>query len=275
MFTQALHRNDYKAVSGHDVEQNDVEARRGMQYKYLSVGALIPLHWMLHMCMILAIMLLVRVLYHDRQDWHESCALKHNIWSPAVDLQDRTQETTFFGTFDGITPFKGPPNESTEAAWDTMWNYNTVNLTAEQMVELGRPLDSIQYPDRHGGGYLAQVEMIHQLHCLHIIWQDHHYERVPLLVEERKNRPDYHERHFQHCIDIIRQRLLCTADPGLVTFRWVEGEDHTPEPDFNTRHMCSDWKRLIEWNNVNAASVNVDTVRWQAPDGVKKLAEAP
>lgn len=271
----ATSKGKYVLLPKDDLEQMDSKA--GIhQHQTRRLAGLVELgHWMLHALSIMTVAALAWLMWHDNRQFEESCARRHNIWSPAMDLRDQTTKKTFFGTFDAPTPFKGSPNEETEAAWDTMWNYNTVNLTAEQMIELGRPLDSIQYPDEFGGGYLAQVEAIHQLHCLHIIWQEHHYEAVPLLAEQKAKRPSYYERHFQHCIDIIRQRLMCTADPGLVTFRWVEGEDTTPEPDFNTPHMCGDWDRLVSWNNDHAASVDVDTIHWRAPAGVKKLPEAP
>jgi len=123
-------------------------------------------------------------------------------------------------------------------------------------------------------GYLAQVEAVHHLHCLYAIWRDHHLEYFPIDQNKKDTRPAFYERHYEHCVDIIRQRLMCTADPGLVTFRWVENEE-IPEPDFNTKHMCRSYDDLLEWNRENAASVEVNDIRWRKPANAVMVPRPP
>jgi len=41
-------------------------------------------------------------------------------------------------------------------------------------------------------------------------------------------------KHTDHCIDILRQVLMCNGDMGLVMFHWVSGIGPAPYPDFST-----------------------------------------
>lgn len=112
------------------------------------------------------------------------------------------------------------------------------------------------------------------MHCLHLIWRDHHLAYFPDDLKHKEDRPGYYETHYEHCVDIIRQRLMCSADPGLVTFRWIEGQAG-PEPDFNTQHRCSNFDTLLKWNSQNKANVPVDEIMWRKPKDAVTLPRPP
>ncbi|KAE9367279.1 hypothetical protein N431DRAFT_320380, partial [Stipitochalara longipes BDJ] len=76
------------------------------------------------------------------------------------------------------------------------------------------------------GGYMATLEIFHQIHCLVSAY------------------PDVMRNHLDHCIEIIRQVLMCNADLGLITFHWVK-DNPTPYPDFNTWHTCRDPEAIL------------------------------
>ncbi|KAF2841968.1 hypothetical protein M501DRAFT_905644, partial [Patellaria atrata CBS 101060] len=58
--------------------------------------------------------------------------------------------------------------------------------------------------------------------------------------------------HFENCVDVIRNRLMCTADSQLVTFRWIE-KVSGPYPFFDTKRVCHDYEALLEWTEVRKA----------------------
>ena len=58
-----------------------------------------------------------------------------------------------------------------------------------------------------------------------------------------------------HCIDILRQSLMCTADVGLITFDWVN-EHRGPWPNFSILHRCRDYDKLVGWNRAHSVVVN-------------------
>ncbi|KAI1818232.1 hypothetical protein GGS20DRAFT_529074 [Poronia punctata] len=96
----------------------------------------------------------------------------------------------------------------------------------------------IQHPD------IAPVPMglsiYHQLHCLdglrHAYWHvgqatrhDHHHHETP--------------SHIRHCIDYLRQSLLCHADTNLEPIDFDLGG----VKGFGSARRCRDVERVKEW----------------------------
>lgn len=120
---------------------------------------------------------------------------------------------------------------------------------------------------------MGLLEGAHYLHCLNSIWQHHHLSYFPSVQEEMDELPDIHEKHFEHCIDMLRQKLVCDADPGIITFRWVE-KVSGPYPDFNTRHKCQNYESLLQWNKERQVPLPND-YKWTIPEDAVKLKKAP
>lgn len=126
------------------------------------------------------------------------------------------------------------------AAWHHITHTPMLNLTASEISQLGLPTSSAQFPNHAGGvrtiydaicgladyqkGYFGYLESSHQLHCLEAIWQRHHYDKDPtnplyaLMAQKIAELPEIEEAHFEHCVDVIRQRLMCTADDSVSCF---------------------------------------------------------
>jgi Mycotoxin biosynthesis protein UstYa len=51
--------------------------------------------------------------------------------------------------------------------------------------------------------------------------------------------------HFGHCLDLIRQQLMCTADTGLVGQWWKK--DDAIEFAFSNEHMCRNFEDIKVW----------------------------
>lgn len=49
-----------------------------------------------------------------------------------------------------------------------------------------------------------------------------------------------------HCVDDIRQALMCHADTSIVTFDWRPNW-RRPWPNFSVDHTCVDWDALDDW----------------------------
>ncbi len=50
-------------------------------------------------------------------------------------------------------------------------------------------------------------------------------------------------RHIAHCIDLIRQSLMCQPDTTIE----VKNESVGGVTGFGTRHLCRDWGALMDW----------------------------
>lgn len=121
---------------------------------------------------------------------------------------------------------------------------------------------------------MGTTEGIHQMHCLNTLREYHYIEHFPRLQDIKANNPLFFEQHYEHCLDIVRQRIMCTADPGIVTFNWVENVKGV-YPDFNTEHVCHNFDALLEWNKEFEVVLPVDGYNWTAPEGGVKLPHVP
>ena len=68
-----------------------------------------------------------------------------------------------------------------------------------------------------------------------------------------------------HCIDNLRQRIMCTSDVGIVPFFWV-GDDGGTDPDFSRVHTCRDFRTLRDWYLDNQEILGKRTIRPQPGD---------
>ncbi|CCM06831.1 uncharacterized protein FIBRA_09134 [Fibroporia radiculosa] len=93
---------------------------------------------------------------------------------------------------------------------------------------------------------MGSLEFTHQLHCLNALrkytYREYYDGRDPLFDA----RADTIRAHADHCIEMLRQTLMCHADTGLITYDWVAGYS-TQYPDFSTRHVCRDFPRVLRW----------------------------
>ncbi|KAG6999525.1 hypothetical protein G7Y79_00034g069480 [Physcia stellaris] len=95
--------------------------------------------------------------------------------------------------------------------------------------------------------------VFHQLHCLDGIrqgyWALHSAAIVGEKVDDSEIPMMYSPAHIRHCIDLIRQSLMCQPDLTVE----VKDPEIGGVTGFGTQHQCKDWGELIAW-----------TRKWQA-----------
>ena len=52
--------------------------------------------------------------------------------------------------------------------------------------------------------------------------------------------------NLDHCIELIRQVLVCHGDVTVVTYDWLH-DDPIPMPRWEVEHECVDWNELDAW----------------------------
>jgi hypothetical protein len=65
--------------------------------------------------------------------------------------------------------------------------------------------------------------------------------------------------NVDHCIEMLRQRLMCTSDVNIITYDWVQGWD-LAYPNFNTAHQCRNFDKIMSWNDAHSVRIPVDHV---------------
>lgn len=61
-------------------------------------------------------------------------------------------------------------------------------------------------------------------------------------------------KHADHCLEYIRESLMCQPDLSLVTFRWINDTAQHDDPtkfyptNFDVdMHRCASWEKLDQW----------------------------
>jgi len=101
---------------------------------------------------------------------------------------------------------------------------------------------------------MATLEFTHQLHCLNSLRKISYREYYEPTDVFFKAHQETIRTHIDHCIEILRQNLMCTADVGLVTYEWVEGFSE-PYPDFSTWHKCRNFDKVLDWNYAHGVHI--------------------
>ncbi|KAL9584052.1 MAG: hypothetical protein Q9212_002351 [Teloschistes hypoglaucus] len=128
------------------------------------------------------------------------------------------------------------------------------SLSEEEYLRLGHPLDEnvVRLDENQGGGIFAGLEVYHQMHCLNLIRQYTYPEYYRNRSVTFTDPPELLRTHVDHCIEMLRQKLTCDADVGVITHNWV-AQRETPWPNFNTLHQCRNWDAVVEWSEKHQA----------------------
>ncbi|KAJ8133272.1 hypothetical protein O1611_g346 [Lasiodiplodia mahajangana] len=165
-----------------------------------------------------------------------SCPSTAKAYSPANEAIKYTKTVSYHGGLHEASPYRGKPRPELDKAWHDLLEHNNIRISKEELQRMNRT--AIELYD--GSGFFGQLSAYHHLHCLKFIRQVLHPEYYDTNTTDR-------DEHVDHCIDDLRQALMCHADPSIVTFDWKGPNWRRPWPNFNIEHTCVDWDALGAW----------------------------
>jgi len=125
-----------------------------------------------------------------------------------------------------------------------------LRVPESEALAAGIAPDQVKINPKYGGGYPANVEGLHHLHCLNLLRKSlkYNYDYYKDLGEGAFQNEEYVVKvHVSHCLDIIRQQLMCTVDTGVLGQVWWRPSGPTPFVDFNTQHQCKNFDAIRNW----------------------------
>ncbi|KAF7978949.1 hypothetical protein HWV62_44173 [Athelia sp. TMB] len=173
------------------------------------------------------------------------------------------------------SPFDGPPNDEVDAAWHELYAAGISAIPKSAAALLPNRTEAYTGDEKH---YIIELDVFHQLHCL---------VRFPTIIGKlaanlvgaqnlvRKAAwPEYYPEarearysplnggggifdHVDHCLNAIRESLVCNADLTPVTWHWNE-RDQISGVEFNAVHTCVNWENIHTWAGENAARIKFD-----------------
>ena len=133
---------------------------------------------------------------------------------------------------------------------------------ATQLEELTAPIPG---DEDH---YIVGIDVFHQLHCLVSPSFSHHFstrqnwrltrdcqdtirrsfwpQRYDVLEHGQEHMEHRSPRHIDHCIDSLRQAIMCHSDTSTLHFEWTQHR-HENLVVAKTTHTCRNFDKIREW----------------------------
>ncbi|CAI6336586.1 unnamed protein product [Periconia digitata] len=134
----------------------------------------------------------------------------------------------------------GPPSNATDASWIDLFSTMSIRVSDAELSTTQQ--SSVALPD---GGYLAWLGVYHELHCVKVlrkmVYREHYYPKLDDSgLRDR-------QVHADHCVDLLRQALMCHGDVGsLTTFLWDERFEKPLLSPQRPLHKCYNWDGLVD-----------------------------
>ncbi|KAH8675591.1 hypothetical protein BX600DRAFT_546380 [Xylariales sp. PMI_506] len=146
--------------------------------------------------------------------------------------------TPFNGSFMQESVYRQQGSPEVDAAWEALGeDYRAGVISEEDGLKSGLTPYHVQRAKKYGGGFMVNVEGMHHLHCLNLVRKSLYFNYGyynALGLHAFKNDGDIFRLHVTHCLDIIRQVLMCNVDTGVLGQVWVDPREPAAFPDFNT-----------------------------------------
>ncbi|KAI3342238.1 hypothetical protein F4824DRAFT_195251 [Ustulina deusta] len=153
--------------------------------------------------------------------------------------------TTYRAIQPGVPQYVGEPSDEMDRRWRSLIRGQAVDLRGQEAESVA----DITY-QKPGGWYLTGPDSFHQLHCLDVI--------------RKALRPDYytppnpepvHTMHVEHCVDYLRQGVMCAADLTMIPVQWSTKRDRILQ-DTEVVHTCRDFEKIHEWTLARDANAH-------------------
>jgi hypothetical protein len=143
--------------------------------------------------------------------------------------------------------WRADPGPEADRAWDKLTWQNVFAISKEEAAKItGGDLSStVRVPENWGYGTdmrLAKLDLGHQLHCLNVIRKG----LSPEYYMKDEIRGRLYWGHLKHCLHIVLQQILCTANTDLILYNWQETQ-RWPVPNFSFERKCRDHKTILDW----------------------------
>ncbi|KAK3076613.1 hypothetical protein LTS18_012535, partial [Coniosporium uncinatum] len=162
---------------------------------------------------------------------------------------------TLYQVFSADEPrYAGTPGSDLDDAWDTLLGGRYIRFLDSEVTALnmdeGLPNLSPIFPNAssdNSGQFYGGPDMLHSLHCLNIMRKqiDIDYYRDHVKLPQ-----DLWRMHIDHCIEHLRQAVMCHGDLTPVTLRPIVLANGTMKyllGETERLHTCRNGEVLREW----------------------------
>ncbi|KAH8647914.1 hypothetical protein BX600DRAFT_518318 [Xylariales sp. PMI_506] len=229
-----------------------------------------PLAPHLHIAILYGVIFILSVSLIDRAVLLRPLDPSQGIFSPA-ETAIRYKTVTFQENFATKGMYMGSevdglPTDATDQLWDELYNFGTSWINSNDAQKL--PNSTLSLP-HDPNKFVVQLDVFHQLHCLNSIRKTLYPERYRDKIEDyytktgERNYTSIDAKHYDHCIDSLRQSIMCHGDIATVYWRYNEVR-RIPLPQLAVTHTCRDFDLIKEW--ALERQLFLDELHWDKGD---------
>ncbi|KAL9115724.1 MAG: hypothetical protein Q9227_000092 [Pyrenula ochraceoflavens] len=139
------------------------------------------------------------------------------------------------------------------AAKPDLFPYTTIRVSQQDLDHYN--ITSLPLAD--GSGFMSEIFMTHELHCLKKVrqWM---YKETYFTDVQGLTRNEL-KRHVDHCIETLRQGIMCRGDVSLATYTYFKGSSDVTARTWGT-HECVNFDALMAWSRSRAVNMFQDGI---------------
>lgn len=167
------------------------------------------------------------------------------LYSPAQDALE--YETRVFHESFGkdISIYQQPPSPEVDKAWDELYNFGVTKIPKSIASNLVNKTYRIPGDEEH---YVIELDVFHELHCLNMLRKalyPEYYPPIKVFASPTENHL-FGVMHRGHCIESIRQSLMCSVDISPIVWQWVDRVQEVRVVG-NIIHTCRSFDKVRDW----------------------------
>ncbi|KAI0080783.1 hypothetical protein K474DRAFT_1636716 [Panus rudis PR-1116 ss-1] len=228
----------------HEEKAHSDDAENGPSVPRLSPMCPKLLAWMVFTIMACIIVVQALIISLRPSPWSTvGRANPQALFSPAQEALE--YEVRVF-SMSNNTIYQGEPSKEVDEAWDGLYNEFGNSMIPKSLARL-LPNRTVPIPgdEEH---YILVLSVFHQLHCLNlmrkIFFREHYTDPETGYVAGYS--PERLTGHYMHCIDTLRQAVMCASDISPIVWQWNERVGKAT-PAMNVAHSCRSFDKIVEW----------------------------
>jgi len=161
------------------------------------------------------------------------------LYSPALEAVENQVKVFHIG-FGDYSPFQVPSSPELDRAWNDLYNFGISKIPKDQAAKLPNKTHAIPGDE---GYYIAELDVFHNLHCLNMVRKALDPGYYPDWdISRFKNASE----HVIHCVDWIRQSIMCNADTSVIVWQW-DDRFNSSIVKGNVAHTCRNFEKIQDW----------------------------
>ncbi|KAK7044214.1 hypothetical protein VNI00_007936 [Paramarasmius palmivorus] len=172
----------------------------------------------------------------SRHPLHPNFVRPNLLYSPAQDAVEYHITKFAIG---GDRRFHIRPSDELDAHWESLYNFGISRVPKSQAALLPNKTVTIPGDEDH---YIVELDVFHNLHCLNMIRKTLHSDYYTHMAMNLNDNAE----HMDHCVDWLRQSLMCAGDTSVIVWKWEESEQKNKFQG-DVAHTCRDFDKLRQW----------------------------